>query len=201
MLPSWLVPPERRFGPSPFRYHAGHRPHLVDPVELVGLHYSASPWTGDLQKDLARIRTWLEGQGRESSTHFAIMRDGLVVQGVPLTDRAWHITDAYPHEGRPINPRSIAIDFMNVGFLRRRRGQWVDDYGNVYRGPTPVVARRLGWEPVTPAQMAAAVDLVAQLGALFPGVRLIRHSDVQPTRSDPGPTVDMAALQAALGGA
>lgn len=199
--PDWLVPAAQRV-PSPHRYLAGHP--RVKPLDLVVLHYTASPWQEPAAEE-ARVRRWLAGAGRESSTHFVILRTGEVIQGVPLTERAWHVVDNFPHEGRPINYRSVAIDFANVGFLTRKGAGIVDYYGGAYRGPAPYVdARGWLWEPVTPEQVAAASRLLAQLGEAFPALRapgrLIGHSDVQPTRSDPGPTVPRAELDRALMG-
>lgn len=197
--PGWLVPEAQRVH-SPHHYAAGHP--RVKPVDLVVLHYTASPWQEPPAEE-ARVRRWLSGATRESSTHFVILRTGEVLQGLPLDERAWHVVDRYPHEGRPINYRSIAIDFANVGFLTRKGEGFVDYYGSAYRGPVPFIAAKgRPWEPITPEQVAAARDLLRKLGEAFPALRapgrLIHHSDVQPTRSDPGPAVPRAELEAAL---
>lgn len=199
-IPEWLVPEAQRVL-TPFRTPA----RLAQPVDLVVLHYTASPFEADV-REAARIRRWLSGQGRESSTHFVIRRNGEVIQGVPLTDRAWHVVDAYPHEGRPINRRSIALDFASVGFLEYDEdGALRDDYRGRYTGPPPFIdAKGRPWEPITPAQVAAATALLQQIGEVFPALRapgrLIAHSDVQRTRSDPGPSCPRADLEIALQG-
>lgn len=197
--PLWLVPEGQRVH-SPNRYAATHP--RVQPLDLVVLHYTASPWQKPEDEE-ARVRRWLAGAGRESSTHFVILRTGEVLQGLPLDERAWHVVDRYPHEGRPINYRSVGIDFANVGFLTRKGEGFTDYYGSTYRGPAPFIdAKGRPWEPITPEQLAAAKRLLAQLGEAFPALRapgrLIHHSDVQPTRSDPGPAVPRVALEAAL---
>lgn len=203
----WLVAnPALRFS-SPFCYPAGDS--RVEPVDLVGMHYSATP-VEPRARELGRLQRWFSGKGRRSSTHFAALRDGTIVQGLPLGARAWHIVDGSPHEGRPVNYRSIGIDFMNAGWLKRdASGVFRDSYGSVYTGPQPVRARdHVGvmqwWEPVTDEQVASVCALLARLGHIFPALtepdRLIYHSDVQPTRSDPGPSVDRAALARALRG-
>lgn len=197
----WLVPESQRVL-SPNRYPAGHP--RVKPLDLVVLHYTASPWQEPAAEE-ARVRRWLSGATRESSTHFVILRTGEVLQGLPLTDRAWHVVDRFPHEGRPVNYRSVGIDFANVGFLTRKGEGFVDYYGGAYRGPAPFIdAKGRPWEPITPEQVAAAKRLLAQLGEAFPALRapgrLIHHSDVQPTRSDPGPAAPRAELESALMG-
>lgn len=196
----WLVPEAQRLT-SPHRYPSTRR--VVKPLDVVVLHYTASPWQAPAA-DEARVRRWLQGDGRESSTHFVILRSGLLLQGMPLADRAWHVVDKFPHAGRPLNVRSVAVDFANVGFLKQVGERYLDVYGGVYQGPQPVQVEGRWWEPVTEAQVTAAVDLMAQLGAAFPALRepgrLICHSDVQPTRVDPGPTVPLERLAAALRG-
>lgn len=200
--PGWLVPEPQRV-PTPHRYPATHP--RVKPLDLVVLHYTASPWQEPAAEE-ARVRRWLSGATRESSTHFVILRTGEVIQGLPLDERAWHVVDRYPHEGRPINYRSVGIDFANVGFLVRKGDGFVDYYGSTYRGPAPFIdAKGQPWEPITTAQVAAACELLRKLGETFPALRapgrLIAHSDVQPTRSDPGPACPRAELERALMGA
>lgn len=197
----WFVPdPDRVLSPN--RYHAGH-PRVVS-LDLVVLHYTASPHQ-EPDAEEARVRRWLKGETRESSTHFVILRTGKVLQGMPLTDRAWHVVDRYKHEGRAVNYRSVAIDFANVGFLTRKGDGFVDAYGGAYRGPAPFVDDKgRPWEPITPVQVDAARGLLAQIAAEYPALRaphrLIGHSDVQPTRSDPGPSCPRWLLENALRG-
>lgn len=198
----WLVADTRRRYASPFRYGADHS--LVEPVELVVAHYSASP-PESASSERRRLAEWFSGKRSRTSTHFAITRDGTIIQGVPLTDRAWHVAAEY--EGRPVNGRSIGFDFMNVGWLTRRGGVFTDSYGKTYTGPKPVQAPdKTGlmrwWEPVTEAQMQAASALLTRLGRWSSALRvpgaLIHHSDAQANRLDAGPTVDRARLEAAL---
>lgn len=200
--PGWLVPEPQRV-PTPHRYPATHP--RVKPLDLVVLHYTASPWQEPAAEE-ARVRRWLRGEGRESSTHFVILRTGLVLQGMPLTDRAWHVVDKFPHEGRPINYRSIGVDFASVGHLTPDPAVgWRDYYKGVYRGPEPFRDERgRAWEPITAAQVDAARALLRRLGEHFPALRapgrLIGHSDVQATRPDPGPACPRWMLENALRG-
>lgn len=198
----WLVPEAQRVL-TPHRYRADHP--WVRPLDLVVLHYSAAPWQAPDAEE-ARHRRWLRGEGRESSTHFVILRTGLVLQGMPLTDRAWHVVDRFPHEGRPINYRSVGVDFASVGHLTPDPAVgWRDYYRGVYRGPEPFRDDRgRAWEPITAAQVDAARDLLRRLGERFPSLRapgrLIGHSDVQATRPDPGPACPRWMLENALQG-
>lgn len=198
----WLVPAEDR-ELSPHRYKSTHP--RVKPLDLVVLHYTASPWQVP-EKEEARVRRWGRGETRKSSTHFVILRTGKVLQLMPLSDRAWHVVDKYEHEGQPINYRSVGIDFGNVGFLTAQPdGTYRDYYGGRYLGPPPFIDENgRPWEPITAVQVDAARALLRTLGGLFPALRepgrLIGHSDVQPTRSDPGPACPRWLLENALMG-
>lgn len=201
--PDWLVPAEDR-ELSPHRYES-HHPRVL-PLDLVVLHFTASPWQTP-EKEEARVRRWGRGETRVSSTHFTILRTGKVLQIVPLSDRAWHVVDKYKHEGRAINYRAVGIDFANVGFLTPQGdGTFRDYYRGRYQGPAPFTAPDGSpWEPINTAQVDAARTLLRTLGGLFPALkragRLIGHSDVQPTRRDPGPACPRWLLENALMGA
>jgi N-acetyl-anhydromuramyl-L-alanine amidase AmpD len=177
----------------------------VKPLDLVVLHYTASPWQVP-EKEEERVRRWGRGETRESSTHFVILRTGKVLQFMPLSDRAWHVVDKYKHEGRAINYRAVGIDFANVGYLTAQPdGTYRDYYGGRYLGPPPFIdADGKPWEPITAVQVDAARVLLRTLGDLFPVLRdpgrLIGHSDVQPTRRDPGPACPRWLLENALAG-
>ncbi len=198
----WLVPAEDR-ELSPHRYRSDHP--WVKPLDLVVLHYTASPWQVPAKEE-ARVRRWGRGETRESSTHFVILRTGKVLQLMPLSDRAWHVVDKYKHEGRAINYRAVGIDFANVGYLTAQPdGTYRDYYGGRYLGPPPFIdADGKPWEPITAVQVDAARVLLRTLGDLFPVLRdpgrLIGHSDVQPTRRDPGPACPRWLLENALAG-
>lgn len=191
------------------RYDANHRPNKVRPVEFVVLHYTASPYNATLPHgaDLARMRRWAARTRNPSSTHFIILRDGRLVQMVPLNARAWHVTSRWPWPGDSkgsINDRSIGVDFENVGWLKLRDGVAVNAYDGRHHGPIDTDERGKPWEPYTDAQLDTARTLMRRLGQMFPQLRdgnplrLIGHSEAQPTRRDPGPLCPMDDMRAAL---
>jgi len=220
---TWLVPADHRV-PSPFSY--GDLDPRTRPVELVVVHWTATPHSGAHQHgdDPARIRRWLGGSSRESSTHFAVTRAGEVIQGAPLEWRTWHAGGSRTADGRgDVNMRSIGIDLENVGNLSRGTGRWVDAYGGTYAGPaphespvalrdrggvwersTPDHQRVEGWEPYRVAQVAAflavARRLAHELPALGDVARWLGHCEVRATKLDPGPHFPWKTLGLVLAG-
>ena len=216
----WLVSEEDRFT-TPYRYE-GDR-NRVRPVELVVIHYTASPWTpGDhAGSDRTRQERWLSGtQKREASTHFDVLRDGLALQGAPLRDRTWHAGGSvWAFGGRrieQINHRAIGLDFDNAGRLYPVRGGFVDAYESAamkkekrgprrfYLGPEPFEDERgRFWEPYTDAAILTVMRLLAQLADLFPILRdaperLVGHEHVRSTKPDPGPALPWDLLRQAV---
>lgn len=196
---------------TPFRYHAGRRPGRIKPIEFVVMHYTASPWSSRTPSgaDPERIRRWAEGRGRESSTHFVILRDGRIFQLAPLTDRTWHVTSKWPWPGDGrghINDRSIGVDYECVGWLQEgSNGRLVNAYGG-RPGPHAFDANGKPWEKPTTAQVVAGRRLFKMLGEALPVLRdgaphrLIGHTQAQPTRPDPGPLWPMDEMRAAMRG-
>lgn len=192
------------------RYDAAHRPERVKPVEFVVLHYTASPpGDGPQGSDLGRIQRWAADASRSSSTHFVVLRDGRVVQLVSLEARAWHVTSqwSWPGDGRGnINDRSIGVDFENVGWLQERDSAFYNGYGGLHAGEVGHDRRGRPWEPYTDAQIESAKALLGMLGEAFPTLRdgaphrLIRHTEAQPSRPDPGPLCPFDKLYAAMEG-
>ncbi len=207
----WLVDADHR-APSPNTYRADYKASRVKPVECIVYHYTASPrGRGTLGADEGRIRRWLRGERGKSSTHFVVLRDGVVLQGAPLTARTWHAGASVWRDPatldlrKHVNNFSIGVDLENVGHLSRRGFEWVDTYGRAYDGPGPEMATaRKAWEPYTEPQMAAACELTARLVEAFPHLvteysltpgRLVGHQHIAPRRKvDPGPAFDWDAI-------
>jgi N-acetylmuramoyl-L-alanine amidase len=210
----WLVPPEFR-EKTPHAYGRSNKPGRIKPVECVVYHYTASPRGADKYgASEKRIRSWLSGARGVSSTHFVVLRNGVIIQGAPLQARTWHAGQAYwadPATGelrKYVNNFSIGVDLENVGHLSRKGFGWVDTYGRQYddgSGGPFVTSERRAWEPYTVPQMAAACELTARLVEAFPHLvnehyadtklRLVGHEHVAPTRKvDPGPAFDWDAI-------
>lgn len=129
---TWLAAPEDR-ALTPYRNDAGAWPLL-----LVVVHFTATPHSGarpdERGSNRERQMAWLQGRGRESSTHLDVLRGGRLLQGAPLdTARAWHAGGSKwtaPDGQRPkyINRVSIGLDLDNVGALYETPGGLVDSY-------------------------------------------------------------------------
>jgi N-acetyl-anhydromuramyl-L-alanine amidase AmpD len=115
---------------------------------------------------------WIARPNSGAGYHYLIERDGSVIASTPLSAVAYHAgVSAWPvppagvPAGVSINRRSVGVAFAN---------------------------RNDGSEPVTPAQINAAVALAVLLAARYPALKSpaahIRHRDCAPGRkSDPLP--------------
>ena len=197
----WLPDAVRALTPN--RYWAARRPNLIKPIEAVYWHYTASPYNPryPLGADIERIKRWTRRTtGRVSSTHVVYLRDGRRVQLMPFGDRAWHITNRYPHHitGAYPNETGLGLDLENVGWLRKSGRDFYTAYDSLHRGPVAQADDGSWWEAPTDEQMRAIEDDAAIIAAGLPQLadgapgRVVRHSEVQPTRSDPGPLFDTA---------
>lgn len=210
----WLVAPDFR-EKTPHAYGRSNKPGRIKQVECIVYHYTASPrGRGMRGADEKRIRSWLAGERSVSSTHFVVLRNGVIIQGAPLHGRTWHAGKAHwtdPSTGevrKYVNNFSIGVDLENVGHLKRDGFKWLDGYGREYGDDQPgpfVTSKTRAWEPYTDPQMAAACELTARLVAEFPHLvnehyhetqrRLVGHEHVAPTRKvDPGPAFDWDAI-------
>lgn len=202
----WLVDPPMR-ETTPHRYRSGDQ--RVKPVELAVVHWTASPLGGGVDgTNEPRIRAWARGEGRLSSTHFVILRDGRLLQTCPLSSRAWHAkgsvwTDPQGIRIKDVNSRSIAIDLECVGDLRKVRGEerWHDSYGGAFRGPAELADGRW-WEAYRDAQIKTLHGLAALLCAVLPRLKLparwAGHDDIRATKNDPGPHFPWRSLRDTL---
>jgi N-acetylmuramoyl-L-alanine amidase len=204
---------------TPHRYKEGDRRNK--PVDLLVMHYTAVPYWNKSShgSNPRRISRWLQGGGRKSSTHFVVLRNGDIVQGASLESRTWHAgkSEFKTPSGetlKSINMRSIGLDFDNVGRLFQiKPGVFVDSYGyhnykktgkiNTYKGPEPIEIDGKFWEPYSPESIESMKKLIQFLVSQFPALkgdtwRLVGHSDVRSTKSDPGPACPMDELRELL---
>ena len=210
MSETWIAPPERR-KLTPNRYHAGNRPELLLPVELVVIHYTAAAAeSGSL--------AWLTDNRALASAHFLIGRSGDLWELAPLEDRTWHAGGASSRwRGQPPNPRSVGIELANVGPLTKRPAagvpdRLVDANGRVFTGEVFSAPDGGLWEAFPEAQLAALDGLARELLARFPALaeasppegqlaRWCGHADVDPKRKvDPGPAFPWPRLRGIVAG-
>ena len=209
-MSGWLVPEGQRVL-TPHRYHADYRPGRVLPVELVVVHWTASPTNAATPTgaDHGRIRRWLRGKTSKNSTHLVICRDGGVIQGAPLYDRTWHAGGTTwaglgGRNVRSINSRSIGFDLENVGPLKMRDGVLRDCYGGVHHGLAEEDEHGRLWEPYSEIQIATMLWLACRLVEVFPVLadfrRWVGHEHIKDTKQDPGPLFPWMRLHDKLEG-
>ncbi|MEO8925813.1 MAG: N-acetylmuramoyl-L-alanine amidase [Caulobacteraceae bacterium] len=98
------------------------------------------------------------------SAHYLIEEDGRMFALVPEARRAWHAGVSFWAGAKDINGASVGIELVNPG-------------------------HEFGYRPFPEAQIAALVDLVADIRSRWtiPDERILGHSDVAPDRkTDPG---------------
>ena len=96
------------------------------------------------------------------SAHFLIQRDGLIIQFVPCTKRAWHAGASAWRERSACNDFSLGVE--------------LEGSDNT---------------PFSDQQYAALVRLTRRLMRTYPIRDIVGHSDIAPQRkTDPGPFFD-----------
>lgn len=194
---TWLVPEAFR-DLTPDRYHPGNRPGRIEPIEAVVLHYTASQSPGG-------TRNWLtRGDEYYVSAHFIVERDGDIWQLAPLEDRTFHAggrTSKLFGRGN-VNGRTIGIEMMNVGPLKREAGRFVTWSGKRFRhaGMCAEHSRSHYWEayamPLVESVLELAKGLIHEYPVLSDPDRWVGHEDVDPTRkTDPGPAFPWKLLR------
>lgn len=206
MPDTWIVPEGRR-RPAADLYPATDS--RIQPVEAAILHYTASRGASGTLNHLTK------DDEAYVSAHFLVARNGITHQMVPLDARAWHAggrsSRLFGRGG--VNFRTIGIEMMNVGPLRRSRANrlmtwWGSSFdGPIYRHPpdaTPKYDSEL-WEAYSMAQITAVARLLRKLFSPFPILqrepveRIIGHEHVDPTRkTDPGPAFPWTLLRQLL---
>lgn len=196
----WIVPAaQRRLTPD--RYHPGHRPDRVKPIEAFIWHYAVGGTK-------AGVVGWLTRRDDTYvSAHFVVGKDGAITQLAPLTDRCIHAgggTSKLFGRGA-VNDRTVGAELVNWGPLTRHRGRLVNAYGNATGVEVEDVVEIDGqlWDAYTEAQMQAACDLACAVAEAVPVLRdperHLGHTDVDPARKrDPGPHFDWHRLRRAL---
>ena len=122
------------------------------------LDFSAHPYYGSL-RDL-RV-----------SAHFLVRRDGVLIQFVPCSMRAWHAGSSSWRRKQNCNDFSIGVEIEGV-----------DD------------------RPYESVQYQQLGKLTTLLRQRYPIVDIVGHADVSPGRkTDPGPAFDWAYFRALLG--
>nr|CAD6617114.1 N-acetylmuramoyl-L-alanine amidase [Rhizobium sp. TCK] len=151
------VIPSPNFGPR-----AGGR----EP-DMIVLHYTGMP-------DHGQALSWLCNPDSQVSSHYFIHEDGLIVQLVPESERAWHAGKSCWGGESDVNSASIGIEIANAG----------------HPAGLPEFPR---------AQVDALIRLCRDCGQRWQIApeRILAHSDVAPIRKlDPGENFPWGRLHA-----
>ena len=183
----WLVPDcYRKLTPN--RYWSEYKPEMIQSIEAVVYHYTASIGTGG-------TLSWLTDPTSKASAHFLSARDGTRYQLAPLSDRTWHAggNTSSLFGKQNVNGRTIGIEIMNVGPLYEKDGKiYTIAENKEFNGPgmsggPPKYQYEL-WEAYAPLQIDDVIALTKQLVKEFPALAtdpdrfLVGHEDVDPSR-------------------
>ncbi|APD90830.1 N-acetylmuramoyl-L-alanine amidase [Alteromonas mediterranea] len=137
------------------------------------------------------------------SAHFALGRNGDIVQMLPTNKIGWHAGKSH-YKGRSgLNRYSIGIELDNAGQLKPRGGGTYESwFGNVY-GESEVIAAQhpnqsvLGyWHKYTDIQIASTISLCKVLCEHYPISVVVGHDEIAPSRKvDPGPAFPMHQIR------
>lgn len=132
------------------------------PLDMLVLHYTGME---SAQAAIAR----LADPEASVSAHYVVLEDGVIVQMVSESDRAWHAGHASWEGEDDLNSRSIGIEIVNGGH----------DFP-LANGALP---------PFPQVQISAVISLCRAILARheIPQTRIVGHSDIAPDRKrDPG---------------
>ena len=150
-----------------------------------------------------KIFSGLVDLGTQVSVHLLIARSGAIVQLAPLDRQTWH---AGPSEWKEkgitnLNRHSIGITLSNAGQLKKNP----DGTFNPSMGARRIPANRVVkigdgdeatyWESFTEDQIKSAEGIVRAFRAQQPDIGVLRHSDIAPRRTDPGPAFPIEKLR------
>lgn len=198
-MEKWIVPELDRHLAAD-RYHAGHKPEVIQEVEAVIIHFTGSKSPTGTRKYLTK------DDENFVSVHFIDERNGTMKQTIPLDERGAHAggrTSRLFGKGN-VNGRTLGIEMMNVGPLVFVGKDLKTVSGkDFYGAPTSAGGARpsrgddyphTSWEAYPPRQLDALVKLLKKLVIEFPILetdphsRITGHENVDPSRKmDPGP--------------
>ena len=137
-----------------------------------------------------------------ASAHVVIGRDGQVIQLVPFNIEAWHAGKSSYGGRSELNHYSIGIELDNAGELQRVGDQYYSCFGREY-SPDQVYTTEEGgraryWHSFTEGQFAVTEEICRLLKACYGIKYLVRHSDITPRKTDPGPAFPFDELRKRL---
>lgn len=160
----------------------------TSPMDSVVIHYTVT-------KDVETTYEVLLQQ--KLSYHYIIDQDGMIYQFVDEDKAAWHAGCANSKEGDctpGYNSRSIGISFVNCGY-REGNTCTFEDPCFVPEGESSHSC----WQTYTSQQLDSLAKLVADIDFRsdtfsISEESIVRHSDINVKKPDPGPAFDEAQL-------
>ncbi len=171
-----------------------HGPRRAAEISAIIYHFTGHGSQSETVKEF-------QDPASQVSAHYVIARDGKVVQMVPLDLAAWHAGVSELAGVKAVNSFSIGIEICNYGKLTKKGGEFYTEHGNLYRGPTPVLAAGAYWEPYTDEQYKTLARLTNALLAKYPIRHITGHSDValpKGRKIDPGAAFDYQRVKPLL---
>jgi len=150
--------------------------------EFIVIHYNAG--FGGIQSTLDYLN-----KQTNYGYHYMIDRDGTSRETCPPDKIVYHSVGNKTTN----NYNSIGVSLMNVGFERegvKAKDDWVT-------GKYPNGSESLKWEPFSDASIKEAANVVSKLCKQYsiPVTNIVRHSDIQSNKSDPGPLFDLESFR------
>ena len=136
------------------------------------------------------------------SAHVVVGRDAEVFQLLPFDVKAWHAGKSC-HAGRVnLNGCSIGIELDNAGELQRVGDRYYSCFGREYSPDQVYTTEEEGraryWHSFTEGQFAVTEEICRLLKACYGIKYLVRHSDITPRKTDPGPAFPFDELRKRL---
>jgi N-acetylmuramoyl-L-alanine amidase len=144
------------------------------------------------------------------AAHVIIDRNGSITQMVPFNRICNHAGPSKYKELSMLNNHAIGIEFVNIGFLKKQGGNYIDAYKGVYpRDTSSLVAAkhsRVGsetyyWEPYTSEQLRVGEELTAALLQTYPSIKyIVSHEEIDTRgwKTDPGPAFPLDKFKGML---
>ena len=164
--------------------------------DTIVIHFTAGSSLGSSVNVLTNAESGV-------SAHFALGRNGDIVQMLPTNKIGWHAGKSH-YKGRSgLNRYSIGIELDNAGQLKPRGdGTYESWFGNVYRESEVIAAQHpnqsvLGyWHKYTDIQIASTISLCKVLCEHYPISVVVGHDEIAPSRKvDPGPAFPMHQIR------
>ena len=136
------------------------------------------------------------------SAHVVVGRDAEVFQLLPFDVKAWHAGKSF-HAGRVnLNDCSIGIELDNAGELQRVGDRYYSSFGREYSPDQVYTTEEEGraryWHSFTEGQFGITEEICRLLKECYGIKYLVRHSDITPRKTDPGPAFPFDELRKRL---